>query len=162
MSLATHSPLSTSLPDTVRQVSSESEQNLYVSCLNHFPLGFWWQLPDSGFWLRSPCKFPEHTHHRWHFCRRSSCGLYKQLIIVHILSARTMSISPPPILGKWKWRSIYFKNQTLVHCLLDGKMYLTVFGRFLFILLIVNWFRDAPVSSGEQEGLERLRSVSNL
>ena len=41
MSLATHSPLSPSLPDAIMQeVSSESEQDLSVSCLNRLPLGF--------------------------------------------------------------------------------------------------------------------------
>jgi len=48
MSLATHSPLSSSLPDAIMQVSTESEQNLF----------------DSGSGL---CESPEHTHHWWHF-----------------------------------------------------------------------------------------------
>ena len=38
-----------------------------------------------------------------------------------------MSIIPPPIIGKGVRRSLYFKNQTLVHCLSDGKMYSTNF-----------------------------------
>ena len=40
MSLDTHRPLSPSLPDAIMQVSTESEQNLSVSCLNFLPLAF--------------------------------------------------------------------------------------------------------------------------
>ena len=38
MSLATHSPLSPTLPDAIMQVSGESEQNPSVSSLNCLPL----------------------------------------------------------------------------------------------------------------------------
>ena len=38
MSLATHSPLSPSLPDAIMQVSTESEQNFSVSYLNRLLL----------------------------------------------------------------------------------------------------------------------------
>ena len=88
-----------------------------------------------------------------------SCGLYKWLIIAHILSARTIiSYSPIPKKGS----SLYFGNRTPVHCLLDRKIYLTSFWRFLLIVLIIKWHQGVPVSSGEQGGLERLRFVSNL
>ena len=133
-------------------------------CWNYLPLAFAdnRQIQDSGSGLFAYARNTLITGGTFVVSLSCGPGLYKQLIIVHISSARTMSIFPPPILGKGTWRSLYFKNQTPVHCLLDGKMYLTSFGRFLFIVLIVNWCQGAPVSFGEQEGLERLRSVSNL
>ena len=50
MSMATHSPLSPLLPDTIMQVSTKSDQNLSVSCLNHLPQEFAdiCQIQDSG------------------------------------------------------------------------------------------------------------------
>ena len=44
-------------------------------------------------------------------------------IITHRLRPRTMSIISLPILAKCRRRSLYPKNQTPVHCLLDGKIY---------------------------------------
>ena len=164
MSLATHSPLSPSLPDAMMQVSGESEQSLSVSCLNPLAwllLTIAWLIQDSG--LASSALFANIQNlliTGGTFVVSLSCGLHKQLMIVNILSARTMFYLP--ILEKGPRRSLYFQDQTLVHCLLGGKIYLTSFGRFLFIVLIVNWSRGAPVSYGEQGGLERLRSVSNL
>ena len=47
---ATRSPLLPSAPDAITQVSTESEQNLSVSCLNHMLLAFTddRQIQDSG------------------------------------------------------------------------------------------------------------------
>ena len=159
MSLATHSPSSPLLPDAVMQVFRESEQNISVSCLNHLPLAFAdnRHIQDSGL---GPISKAQNVLITGGVIVSFFCGLYQQLIIV--LSSRTTSIIFYPPIQKGIWRSLYFKNQTPVHCLLEGKMYLTSFGRFLFIALIVNWCLGAPVYSGELEGLERLRSVSNL
>ena len=157
---STHGPLSPLLPDAIMQVS-ESEQNVSVSCLKYLPLTFSdnLRIQDSGL---SHFGNPQNILITGGTFTVVSlyCGLYKQIIIVLFLSART--IFSLPILGKGIWRSLCFKNQTPAHCLLDGKMYSTSFGRFLFIVLIVNWHWGIPVSFGEQEGLERLRSVSNL
>ena len=88
-----------------------------------------------------------------------SCVDY--LAIVHRLQLRTiLSTISIPILVKRRRRFPYFTNQILVHCLLDGKMYSINLARSLLIVLIAN--RGALVSSGEWEGSERLRSVSNL
>ena len=65
-----------------------------------------------------------------------SCRLYIYKIIVHFLSTRTI-IFCMPILKKGIWR-LLFKNQTQVHCLSDGKVYLTSFGWFFPLQLIVN------------------------
>ena len=82
------------------QVSTGSEQNLSVSCLDCLPLAIAdnFQSQASG-----SCLFPNAQNI---YIADStiavvclSCELYKQLMIVHILSAR-MSILPPPILGK--------------------------------------------------------------
>ena len=47
---ATHSPLLPSVPDAITQVSTESEQNISVSYLNHMLLDFTndRQIQDSG------------------------------------------------------------------------------------------------------------------
>ena len=133
---STHGPLSPSLPDTIMQVS-ESERNLSVSCLKCLSSTFAdnLQIQDSGLSLFANPQNLLITGGTFSVVSLY-WGLYKQLIIVHILSART--ISSLPILGKGIQRSLYFKNQTPVHCLLDEKIYLTSFGRFLFIVLIVN------------------------
>ena len=96
MSLATYSSLSPSLPDAIMQVS-ESEQNLTVSCLNCLPLAFTdnHQIQDSGSALFANAQNILITGGT--FIVSLSCGLYKQLIIAHILSAR---IFYPPILEK--------------------------------------------------------------
>ena len=55
--MSTHSPFSPSLPDAIMQVSTESEQNLSVSCLNRLPLVFtdncWNQGSGSGFFANA-------------------------------------------------------------------------------------------------------------
>ena len=82
------------------QVSTGSEQNLSVSCLDRLPLAFAdnFQSQASG-----PGLFPNAENilitDSTIVVVCLSCGLYKQLMTVHILSAR-MSILPPPILGK--------------------------------------------------------------
>ena len=134
MSLATDSPLSPS-SDAIMQVSTESEQTLSVSYLNRLPLAFAdnCQIQDFGLGLLAN---PQNIliAGGTFVVVSLSCGLYKQLIIVHILSARTIFYLP--ILGKG--RSLCFKNQTLVRCSLDGKMYWKSFGRFFSFVLIVN------------------------
>ena len=98
MSLATHSPLSPSLPDAIVQISRESEQNLSVSYLYCLPLAFAdnHQIQDPGSGL-----FPnaQNILITDSIIVSLSCKLYKQLIIVHILSAR-ISILLPLILQK--------------------------------------------------------------
>ena len=153
-----HSPLPPSLPNAIMRVSTESEQTFSVSYLNCLPFVFADRFQDSGSGLFANPQNLLITGGTF-IVVSLWCGLYEQLKIIHILSARTTFYSP--ILEKGIWRSLYCKNQTLVHCLLDKIMYSTSFGRFLFIVLIVNWGQGSPVSSGEQEGLERLRSVSN-
>ena len=85
MSLTTHSPL---VPDATMQ--RESEQNLSVSCLNCLPLAFAdnYQIQDSGSSLFP--NFPSILITGGTFTVSLSCGLYKQLIIVHILFVRTL------------------------------------------------------------------------
>ena len=135
MSLVTHSPLLPMLPNPIMQVSMESEQNPSVSCLSYLPLIFadnlLIQVQNSGLGLFAYAQNTLITGGT--FVVSLSWGLYKQLIIVYILSARTMSIFPPPIL-----EFLHFQNQTPVHCLLGRKMYSTSLGRFLFLVLIVN------------------------
>ena len=91
MSLATHSPL----PDAIMQVSAESEQNVSVSCLNHLPLSFAdnRQIQDTGMGLLANPQNMLITGGTFVLVN-PSCGLYKQLIIVHILSARTIFYLP--------------------------------------------------------------------
>ena len=50
MYLATHSPLLPSVPDAITQASTESEENISVSCLNDILLAFTYdrQVQDSG------------------------------------------------------------------------------------------------------------------
>ena len=99
MSLATHSPLSSSSPDAVLHVSAgESKQDLSVSCLNCLPLAFDdnCRIQESGSGLLANSRNTVITGGI--FVVSLSCGVYKQLIIIHILSTRTTS--PPPILGK--------------------------------------------------------------
>ena len=98
MSLATHSSLSPSLPDDIMQVSGESEQDLSVSCLNCLPLAFAdnCQIQDSGSSLFANAQnvlIPGGTF----IVVSLSCGLYEQLIIVHIRTIYNL-----PILGKGK------------------------------------------------------------
>jgi hypothetical protein len=87
MSLAIHSPLSPSLPDAnIMQVSTKSEQNPSVSCLNYFPVTFAdnCQIQDSGSGFFANAQ--NITITGGNFVVSLSCGLYKQLIIIHILS----------------------------------------------------------------------------
>ena len=97
MSSATHSPLSPALPDAIMQVSTELEQNPSVSCLDHLPLAFpdYHQIQVSGSGL-----FPnaQNILITGGIIVSLSCGLYRQLVIVHILSSRT--IFNLPILKK--------------------------------------------------------------
>ena len=160
MSLAAHSLLSPSLLDATMQVSRESAQNLSVSCYTVLPLAFAdnCQIQDLGSRLFANTRNIFITGGT--YVVSLSYWLYIWLkTIIHILSSRMSK--PPPILRKGVWRFLYLKNQTPAHCLLDKKMYLTSFGRFLFILVIVNQCWGTPASSGEQEGSERLRSVWN-
>jgi hypothetical protein len=131
MSLATHSPL---LPDAIMRASTESEQNLSVSCLNCLPLAFTenCQIQDSGSG-QGLFVNAENVLITGGIFVSLSCVLYKQLITIHILSARTTSYLPIPEKG-----TLYFKNQSPVHCLLDVKIYLTGCERFLLIVLTVN------------------------
>jgi hypothetical protein len=91
---STHSSLS---PDAMIQVS---EQNLSVSYKNHSPLAFAdnCQIKDSGSGLLANARNTLITGGT--FVVSLSCWLYKQLIIVHILFARTMSTFSLPILEK--------------------------------------------------------------
>ena len=120
MSLATHSPLSSSSPDTIMEVSRESEQIFSVSYLNCLPLAFAdnHQIQDSSSGLFANAQNVLITGGT--FVVSLSCGLFKQIIIAQI---RTIFYLPT---GKGI-RSLYFKNQTPVHYLLDGKKYLTSF-----------------------------------
>ena len=80
MPLATHRPQSPSLPNAIMQVSTESEKNLSVSCLNRLPLAFAnnYQIQDFGSGLFSNVQNILITGGIF---VRLSCGLYKQLII---------------------------------------------------------------------------------
>ena len=134
MSLATHSQLLPLLPDAIVQVSRESEQNHLVSCVKCLPLAFVEnQNQDSGGLFGNPQNL---LITGGTFVVSFLLTVYKQLMIVHILFARTIFYLPIP--EKSIRRSQYFKNQTPVHCLLDGKMYLTSFRTFSFSVLIVN------------------------
>ena len=81
MSLATHSPL----PDAIMQVFAESEQNVSVSCLNHLPLSFAdnRQIQDTGMGLLANPQNMLITGGTFVLVN-PSCGLYKQLIILHL------------------------------------------------------------------------------
>ena len=83
MSLATHTPLSPSLPNAISQ---ELEQYLSVSCLNHLPVAFVdnSQIQDSGSGLFANAQNVLITGGTF-IVVCLSCLLYKQLIIVHIL-----------------------------------------------------------------------------
>jgi hypothetical protein len=103
MSLATLSLLSPMLPDAIMQVSRESEQNLSVSCLNHLPLAKLAfsdnnYIQDSGSGLFANVQ--NVLINGGIFIVGLSCELYKQLIVVHILSSRTIIVFYPPILKK--------------------------------------------------------------
>ena len=148
MSLAMHSPLPPSLPNAIMRVSTESEQTFSVSYLNCLPFVFADRFQDSGSGLLANAQNILITGGT--FVVGLFRRLYKQSMTVHILSARTIIYLP--ILEKGIWRSLYFRNQTPVHCLLDRKVSLTSFEWFLFTLLIVDWCWGVPVSFGEQEG----------
>ena len=91
MSLTTPRPLLLSLPDAKEQVFMESEQNLPVSCSNHLPLAFAdsYQVQDSDSGLLANPQNILITGGTF-VVVSLSCGLYKQLIIVYILFARTI------------------------------------------------------------------------
>ena len=99
MSLATHSPLSPSLPDAIMQVPRESEQDLFVSCLNCLPLAFAdnHQIRDSGLGFFANAQNVLITGGT--FVVRLSYGLSKPLKIVHILSTRTIFYLPTLVKG---------------------------------------------------------------
>ena len=84
-------PLSPLLPDATIQVSMESEQNLSVSCLNLLLLVFADNLQnqESGAGLFGNAQNVLITGGTF-VVVSISCELYKQLIIVHILSTRTI------------------------------------------------------------------------
>ena len=92
MSLATHSPLSPSLPNAIMQVSTESEQTFSVSYLNYLPLVFTDRFQDSGSGLFANAQNILITGGT--FIVGLFCSLYKQLMTVHILSARTIIYLP--------------------------------------------------------------------
>ena len=128
MSLATRSP------HDAMQVS-ESEQNLSVGCLNRLTLAFTDNCQVQGYQGSRSSLFPNAQNvviSGGRFIVSLSCGRYKRLIIVHI------RMFYAPILKKRIRGSLYFKNQIPVHCLSDGKMYSTSFGRFLFMVLMMN------------------------
>jgi hypothetical protein len=89
MSLATHSQLSSDA------VSRESEQNLSVSCLNRLRLAFAnnRQIQNSGSGSFANSQGIVITGGTY-VVVSLSCGLHKQLIIAHILFARTISYLP--------------------------------------------------------------------
>ena len=90
----TYSPLSPLLPDAMMQVSRESEQNLSVSCLNGLLLVFVdnCQNRDFGSGLFGNPQNLLITGGTF-VAVSLSCGLYEHLIIVYILSARTIFYS---------------------------------------------------------------------
>ena len=92
MSLATRNPLPPLLPDTIMQVPRKSEQNFSVSCLNCLPLTLCvenCQIRDSGSGLLANSENVLITNSTFVIVSLPR-GLYNQLIIVHILSARTI------------------------------------------------------------------------
>ena len=96
MSLATHSPLSPSLPDVIMQAPWE---DLSVSCLNCLPLAFAdnRQIRDSGSGFFANAQNVLITGGT--FVVSLSYGLHKPLKIVHILSARTIFYLPTLVKG---------------------------------------------------------------
>ena len=93
MSLATNSSLSPSLPDAMMQVAMESEQNISVSCSNGLLLAFAdnSQIQDSDSGLFAYAQNTIITGGTFVVCL--SCRLYKQLLIVHILSEQCQYLS---------------------------------------------------------------------
>ena len=139
MALTTHRPLSPPLPDhATMQASRESEQDLSVSCLSCFLLAFAdnCQIQDSGLGLLANAQNVLVTGSTINniVVVSLSCGPFKQLIIIYIRAIILHLLIP----GTGIRSSLYFQSQTLVHCLLDGKMYSTIFGRFLLTLLTEN------------------------
>ena len=93
MSSVTHSPLSPSLPDAIMQVFTESEQKPSVSCLHRLPSAFVnnCQIKDSGsgFFMNAT-----NTLITGGTFVSLSCGLYKQLLIVHLICQNNVNILP--------------------------------------------------------------------
>ena len=163
MSAVSRSPSWSSSPHSIMQASKELERipsvsyshwhHLFSAFVNDlqtqdFGIGL---FPNARNVIINGGTFVSHSHR-----------LHISSIIMHIVFTRSTALAfLLLILVKGGWRPLYPANQIPVHCLLDGKMCLTSLGRFLFVLIVVAWRRGTLVFCGEQEGLERPKSVSN-